>query len=141
MARGAGSVDAQTRERLVRDRSEDPVLGHAVFLLERAHRRSSVLPEDPVRSSRVEPERVELSLQRSDIVAAEWRLFQVQRAIPAAPRRFDEFAPRLGTDDPVGKDLPALLEDADRLASRRAEGSAVVVDMDPEGPQAHLNVG
>jgi hypothetical protein len=125
----------------MRHRPEDPVLGHPVFLLEGAHGRRGVGAEDPVFSTRVETERIHLTLKSGDIVTADGGLAQVEGPVAEPPGRFDELAPRLRSDDPVGEDLASLLEDPHALARGLTERSGVVVYRDPEGPQAHLDVG
>jgi hypothetical protein len=60
----------------------------------------------------VEPQQVELDLQRQDVVAAERGFAEVQQPVSRRVARFDQLAPGVGADDPVHEQAAALLERA-----------------------------
>ena len=65
-------------------------------------------PEQAVLAARVEPERVQLALQRADVVAAEHRGVQVQGAVAQAVARLDQLAPGVGPHEAVHPEAPSL---------------------------------
>ena len=120
----------------------DPV-GHLTDVaLELAEGPVAVGPEQAVLAARIEPERVQLALQRADIVAAEHRGVQVQGAVAEAVARFHQLAPGIGPHDAVHAEQPVLLEAADGLVGRGPETPAAlgVVDREAEREEAFLDV-
>ena len=95
------------------------------------------------REARVESERVQLALQRSDVVAPEQRGVQVQRPVTQSIAGFHELSPCVGTHESVDPKQTNGLERADRGVGGGSERavSLRVVDRDAERDQALLDVG
>ena len=64
-----------------------------------------VRTEEAVLLAGVEAKRVQLALQRADVVAAEHRGVQVERAVAQPLAGLDELAPRVGPDEPVDPEV------------------------------------
>ena len=69
--------------------------------LEIAHRRLGLGTVHAVLLARIEAERIELALQRSDVVAAQERRVDEQGAIAEPEARLHELTPGVGPDEPV----------------------------------------
>ena len=77
--------------------------------------------EEAVLAAGVEPERVQLALQRAHVVAAGMRRVQVEGAIAELAARLDELAPGVGADQAVDPQAAPSLERADGGVGRRPE--------------------
>jgi hypothetical protein len=134
-------VDPEAHQSGMTVRAEDPVFIDSVFTLEGADRASGVRAEDPVLSSRVEPESVEAPLESGNVVAAHQRVADVKDSVAEAPRCLDEFVPRVGADDAVVQDAARLLKGAHGSKRRGAEVAGLVVDFVSERSKARLYIG
>ena len=124
MARdGAESCRAHALEHGQRVQAGDPVGYLTDVALELAEGPVAVGPEQAVLTARIEPERVQLALQRADIVAAEHRGVQVQGAVAQAVARFHQLAPGVGPHDAVHTEQPILLERRARPGRSRARNA------------------
>ena len=88
-------------------------------------------PEQPVLTARVEPERVQLPLERADVVAAEAGRVQVQGAVAQPVAGLDELAPGVGPDqavDPQVAPAPGSSRTAASVDGPNAPRSSAGVD-------------
>ena len=105
--------------------------------------RSQFGPEQAVLAARVEPERVQLALQRARTSSPRnMRGVQVQGAVTQAVARFHQLPPGVGPHDAVDPEQPILLEPAHGLIGRGPETPAAlgVVDREAEREEPFLDV-
>ena len=93
---GPGFLRAHAFERRDDMRSRDAVGVLTHVALELAQGPVGGRPEHPVLAARVEPQRVQLALERADVVAAEDGRVQVQRAVAQPVAGLDQLAPGVG---------------------------------------------
>ena len=110
--------------------------------LEVSDRTIGVLAEQSVLAPGVEPQGIELALQRTDVVTAVERGVEIQGSITQAVARFDQLAPRVGPDQPVDPQQSFALEGPHGGVGGRSEVTAAlrVLDRDAERGQAVLDV-
>ena len=137
-SRLGGSHPFERRQRVDAD---DAVRFFADVTLELAHRSVGERAEQSVLTAGVEPQAVQLPLERADVVASVERRVEVERAITQLVARLDELAPRVGPDHAVGPQVAPLLEDTDGGLRRRPERAVEfgVVDVGAERDQPLLD--
>ncbi len=110
--------------------------------LELAHGSVGERAEQPVLPAGVEPEAVQLPLERADVVATVERGVEVERAVTQLVAGLDELPPRVGPDLAVGPQVPPLLEHANGGLGRRPERAVELgrVDAGAERDQPLLDV-
>jgi len=118
---GRGHVGSEAGEGIYRPWADDAVGLDTDVALKLPDGAIHVRPENPILAPRVKPKGVQLSLEIPDVIPAEMRDVQVERAITESPTRFDELAPRVGPDDAIGHERPTLLESPNRCVGGATE--------------------
>jgi hypothetical protein len=140
-APGALALWAKALQRLDRGRAGDAVGRKADVPLELAERAIGTAPQDAVLLPRVEPEEVQLGLERADVIATKRRVPEIDDAIGEVVPGLDQLVPRVLPDEPIHDQPAPLLKFAHGFLRARSEES-VLVGIDPvaKGPQARLQV-
>jgi hypothetical protein len=138
---GVALPGAHAREGGEGGRSAHGVAGETGIALKLENGPLSVLAEDAVDTTGVEPQRAQAALEVGDVVASERGRGVVEQPVGEAVAGFDQRAPRLGPADAVDPQPPLLLEAANRgLGAGREAARLVAAGGVPGCGQACLQV-
>jgi hypothetical protein len=122
-------------------RATDPVCHETEVALELGKGSMSAVAEDPVDTTRIEPEPAQPLLHLGDVVSVQHRAATVQKPVPQAEAGFDEARPCLVVTDAVNPKAALGLESLHGLRGRGTVGSQAVLSMaESESLQSSLQI-